>query len=155
MTDPETYIDSRRQAVREYLRDYGLRYTDVDCAKWTIENMVYGKSISMQKADEAYRILAKMTGEVKPVVGKPIDEWKLDIMKEIDKVKEQEGLKDYQVAEYMGMNVTNYRVMRKNPLRSRGAQLWDKLKTLKLEEESEDMYKPKYTSIRQLWKSVS
>ena len=155
MTDPETYVDTRRQAVREYIREYGIRYIDIDCAKWTIENMVHGKSISMKKADEAYRILAEMTGEVKPVEGKPIDEWKLDIMKEIDKVKEEEGLQDYQVAEYMGMNVTNYRLMRKNPLKSRGAGLWNKLKTLKLEDEPEDMYKPKYTSIRQLWQTVS
>jgi hypothetical protein len=155
MIDPDTYIESRRKAVREYIREYGIRYADIDCAKWTIENIVHGKSISMQKADEAYRILAEMAGEVKPVVGKPIEEWKQDIMREIDKVQEEEALKDRQVAEYMGMNVTNYRLMRKNPLRSRGTQMWSKLKVLKMEDEPEDMYKPKYTSIRQLWRNGS
>jgi hypothetical protein len=154
MTDPDTYIESRRIAIIKYLKEYNISHTEVGCKPWIISNIIQRKSLTMQKVDMAYRLLVEKTGEVKPVEGGHIDEWRKSIVDEMERIRKEEGERVYKFAIYIGMKSNTYRDMVNNPTECRGKSLWNKLKKLQVEPE-EDMYKPKYTSIRQLWRSVS
>ena len=154
MTDPDTYIESRRIAIIQYLREYNLSHTDVGCKPWIINSIIRRKSLTMQKVDMAYQLLVEKTGEVKPVEGEPIDEWRKNIVNEIEEIRKEEGVKEYLFAIYIGMKSNVYRQMVNDPTKFRGKSLWNKLMILQVES-NEDLYKPKYTSIRQLWRSGS
>ena len=153
MTDPDTYIESRRNAILEYIRDYKLKMKDINCSTHTIRRIKLRDQITMKTIDEVYESLVKITGERKSVEGDQFNIWMQHIAWEFEDAQEEYNLKDADVCRIISMDQYKYSKMKKNIGKSRGRLIYHKLQVLLNKEDlKEKKYKPKYTSILSYWR---
>jgi len=110
MTDPDTYIQSRVDAVRRYFYETRLTYKCVeDASEATIVNMLKPHTrIKVRTADIVYQNVKRRARYYLPVEGEQYEEWHGKIFKYISDFQDRNGMGTMEISGITGIHGSRY-----------------------------------------------
>jgi len=153
MTDPDTYIKSRTDAVRIYIHKYNISIKSNPVTNSAILYKIIrpNSDITMKKADEIYQKFVKYYRHKIPVEGEPYHEWSRRVLKYITKFQRENEYLDKDMGELFGMHYSVYNRI-KVVGNGRGRNLW---RMLNIVLDHKRKHRPKYMSQLSYWRHQS
>lgn len=111
IVNPEDYIQSRRDAMWEYIR-MGMRLLDLNgtqsCYRTAKRLLRKDPTIRMRTADKVYQAARQLTGVTIPVKGAQYEKWHQDTFAYIDAYQRRHRLNMTQICAITGFHGSRY-----------------------------------------------
>ena len=132
MIDPQTYIQSRADAVRKYIYDNEILATKLDIRYQVILDLITPDGYVMMKtADRIYHYFKDMVGYTIDVEGEEYETWHRKVLDEILTLQKQKNLKHIDVCHIANMSLSTYMKIRRYGGISKGRKLYQTYQRLK------------------------
>lgn len=132
MIDPETYIQSRADAVRKYIFENEIRTTKLDIRAKTIRDLIGPNGyVTMKTADRIYHYFKDMVGYTIDVEGEQYEAWHREIVDEILTLQKQKNLKHIDVCHIADISLSTFLKIRRYDGLLRGRKLYQTYQRLK------------------------
>lgn len=130
MTDPDTYIKSRADAVKKYIERHNLSRVDLyPIHEPIVVEKLFEHKVMMSTADRVYRNFAKHFKYPIPVEGEYFPLYRRKIIDYIVGYQKKKSYVDREMAEILGINNSRYYDMRKE-YRMKGRKVYECLQNL-------------------------
>jgi hypothetical protein len=130
MTDPDTYIKSRADAVKKYMERHNLSRSDLyPIHQPIVVKKLLDHNLMMSTADRVYRNFVKYFKYPIPVEGEYFPLYRRKIIDYIVKYQRKKSYNDREMAEILGISNSRYNDMRRE-YRMKGRKVYECLQNL-------------------------